>query len=65
MILKGILFAIGLLAIIILFFLKNAFSKPVYNKMHNVWQEDPIGKKFANGLLVSMLLIAFLLGLLF
>jgi hypothetical protein len=40
-------------------------SKPLYNKIHNVWEEDPEGKKYANITLVVMLLIAFFTGVMF
>jgi hypothetical protein len=62
MILKGLLFVAGLVMIIILFFLQNAFSKPVYNKMSNVWQDDEDGRQMAHLMIAAMILIAFLLG---
>jgi hypothetical protein len=61
---KAILFGMGLMTIIILFLLQNAFSKPVYNKMSNVWQDDSEGRQIAHMLIVGMIVIAFLLGLL-
>lgn len=61
----GLLFISGLLIIGVLFLINNAMSKPLYNKMHNVWEEDPEGKKYANMTLVLMLFIAFMMGLLF
>jgi hypothetical protein len=48
-----------------LFLVNNAMSKPLYNKIHNVWEEDPEGKKYANITLIVMLLIAFFMGLMF
>jgi hypothetical protein len=33
--------------------------------MHNVWEEDPEGKKYANITLIAMLFIAFFMGLMF
>jgi len=65
MILKGLLFIIGLAVIGVLFLINNAMSKPLYNKMHNVWEEDPEGKKYANITLIVMLFIAFFLGTMF
>jgi hypothetical protein len=65
MMLKGILFIIGLTTLGFLFLINNAMSKPLYNKMHNVWEEDPEGKKYANMTLVVMLFIAFFMGLMF
>jgi Na+(H+)/acetate symporter ActP len=65
MILKGIMFIFGVLVLGFLFLVNNAMSKPLYNKIHNVWEEDPEGKKYANITLVVMLLIAFFTGVMF
>jgi uncharacterized membrane protein SpoIIM required for sporulation len=65
MILKGILFITGIIVIGVLFLINNAMSKPLYNKMHNVWEEDPEGKKYANITLLVMLFIAFFIGTIF
>ncbi len=65
MILKGLLFIVGILVLGFLFLVNNAMSRPLYNKMHNVWEEDPEGKKYANITLVFMLLISFLLWIMF
>ena len=64
MMLKGILFICGLLGIGILFLLQNAFSKPIYNKMSNVWQDDQDGRQMAHIMVVAMIVIGFLLGIL-
>jgi hypothetical protein len=37
--------------------------KPIYNKMHNMWQDDPDGRQYAHFALIVMLLIAFMIGL--
>lgn len=65
MILKGILFIVGVMVLGFLFLVNNAMSKPLYNKIHNVWEEDPEGKKYANLTLTVMLFIAFFMGLMF
>ena len=65
MILKGILFIFGVIVLGFLFLVNNAMSKPLYNKIHNVWEEDPEGKKYANLTLTVMLFIAFFMGLMF
>jgi hypothetical protein len=62
---QGIAFMVGILAIGFLFLVQNAFSKPIYNKIHNVWDDDPEGRKIANLTTVAMLAIAFFLGLMF
>jgi len=61
----GIIFIIGILVIGFLFLVQNAMTKPIYNKMHNMWHDDPEGRKIANITLVVMLFIAFYLGTLF
>jgi hypothetical protein len=52
----------GILIIGFLFLIHNAMTKPIYNKISNVWEDDPQGRRFANITLVFMLLIAFYLG---
>jgi hypothetical protein len=47
----------------LMFIIQNAFSKPVYNKMSNVWEDDPVGRKFHNAIIISMVILAFLMGL--
>jgi len=53
---------IGIIIIGFSFLLHNALTKPIYNKMSNVYEDDPTGRQYANLLLVIMLLIAFYLG---
>lgn len=62
--LKGILFIAGIITIAVLFFLQNAFSKPIYNKMSNVWQDDQEGRQIAHFMIGAMIVIGFLLGIL-
>ena len=62
---QGIVFILSVLVIGFLFVVHNAMSRPLYNKMHNVWEEDPEGKKYANITLIVMLLIAFFTGVMF
>lgn len=62
---QGIVFILSVLVIGFLFVVHNAMSRPLYNKMHNVWEEDPEGKKYANITIVVMLLIAFFTGMMF
>ena len=61
----GIIFIVGILVIGFLFLVHNAMTKPIYNKMHNMWHDDPEGRKIANITLVVMLVISFYLGTLF
>jgi hypothetical protein len=61
----GIIFIIGVLVLGFLFLVHNAMTKPIYNKMHNMWHDDPEGRKVANITLLVMLFVAFYLGTLF
>ena len=63
MIVKGIIFIIGLSVLGILFLIHNAMNKPIYNKMSNVWEDDPEGRKYANISLIIMMIISFIIGL--
>jgi len=56
-----LIFGGSLLAL--MFLVQNAFSKPVYNKMSNVWEDDPVGRKFHNIIIISMVIVAFIMGL--
>jgi hypothetical protein len=62
---KVIVFFIGILIIGFLFLVHNAMSKPIYNKMSNVWEDDPQGRQYSNITIMTMLFIAFFLGLMF
>lgn len=61
---KIIAFISGLILIVFLFFLAKALNKPIYNKMHNVWHDDPYGRTIADLCSIISITIAFLLGLL-
>lgn len=62
MITKGIILSIGILLIVFLYLVHNAMIKPVYNKMHNVWEDDVEGRQYAQVTIFIMLSIAFILG---
>ena len=63
MITKTIVFLVAIIVIVFLYLVHNAMIKPVYNKMHNMWQDDPEGRQYAHLAMCAMLLIAFMLGL--
>ena len=65
MIIKLIAFIFGLIVLGFLFLVNNAMSKPIYNKMSNVWEDDPEGRKYANITIVAMMFISFFIGLMF
>lgn len=62
MVMKLITFCIGIIILMVLFVFQNAFSKPIYNKMSNVWEEDSYGRMVSKLLIVAMLIIAFIMG---
>lgn len=58
------IFILGLFIIILMFFLARVLNKPIYNKMHNVWHDDPYGRTMADTCIIIMILTAFLMGVL-
>jgi Na+/proline symporter len=53
-------FAIG--AIAIFWVIVNAMTRPVYNKMYNMYTEDEKGRAIANWTIAAIILVSFLLG---
>ena len=60
---KFIAFLVGFVILFILFTVQEAFSKPIYNKMSNVWEEDSYGRLIARVVILIMLIIAFIMGI--
>ena len=53
-------FAVGALAMF--WIIINAMTRPVYNKMYNMYLEDEKGRAIANWTIGAMILVSFLLG---
>jgi hypothetical protein len=53
----------GIIVLIVLFQLQDKLRKPVYSRMHNVWNEDKDSILMANAIVTVMLIMAFILGL--
>ena len=53
-------FAIG--AIAMFWIIVNAMTRPIYNKMYNMYVEDERGRAIANWTIGAMILVSFLLG---
>ena len=53
----------GIISLLVLFQLQDKLRKPTFNRMHNVWQEDKDSVLIANAITVTMLILAFILGL--
>jgi hypothetical protein len=47
-----------------MFFLARTLNKPIYNKMHNVWHDDPYGRTIADTCIIIAITTAFIIGLL-
>lgn len=58
------IFILGLFVIIFMFFLARTLNKPIYNKMHNVWQDDPYGRRIADTCIIIAITTAFIIGIL-
>ena len=59
---KIIVFLVGSLVLFVLFLMQEAFSKPIYNKMSNIWEEDSYGRLMAKLMILAMIIIAFIMG---
>jgi hypothetical protein len=53
-------FAIG--CIVMFWVIVNAMTRPVYNKMYNMYVEDEKGRAIANWTIAAIILVSFLLG---
>jgi hypothetical protein len=53
-------FAIG--AIAMFWIIVNAMTRPIYNKIYNMYVEDEKGRAIANWTIAAMVLVSFLLG---
>jgi hypothetical protein len=62
MVIKLATLCLGVIILTVLFIFQDAFSKPVYNKMSNVWEEDSYGRMVSKLIIVIMLIIAFIIG---
>ena len=52
----------GLTTLAIFWIIVNAMTRPIYNKMYNMYTDDEKGRAIANWTIGAMLLISFLLG---
>ena len=53
-------FAVGMIAIF--WIIINAMTRPVYNKMYNMYVEDEKGRAIANWTIAALILVSFLFG---
>lgn len=59
---KIIILVFGITTLGIFWIIINAMTRPVYNKMYNMYLEDEKGRAIANWTIGAMILISFLLG---
>ena len=53
-------FAVGCIAMF--WIIVNAMTRPIYNKMYNMYVEDDKGRAIANWTIAAIILVSFLLG---
>ena len=53
-------FAIGFIAMF--WIVINAMTRPIYNKIYNMYVEDEKGRAIANYTIAALILVSFLLG---
>lgn len=53
-------FAVGIIAVF--WIVINAMTRPVYNKMYNMYVEDEKGRAIANWTIGAIIIVSFLLG---
>lgn len=53
-------FAVGIIAVF--WIVVNAMTRPVYNKMYNMYVEDEKGRAIANWTIGAIIIVSFLLG---
>lgn len=53
----------AIIILVVLFQLQDKLRKPLYSRVHNVWNEDKDSVLMANAIIVTMLFIAFILGM--
>jgi HAMP domain-containing protein len=60
--LKALALIFGISTLLFFWIVINAMTRPVYNKMHNIYQEDEKGRVIANYTIGAMIIVSFLLG---
>lgn len=53
-------FAVGIIAVF--WIVVNAMTRPIYNKMYNMYVEDEKGRAIANWTIGAIIIVSFLLG---
>jgi HAMP domain-containing protein len=59
---KIIILIFGISILLFFWIVINAMTRPVYNKLHNMYHEDEKGRVIANWTIGAMIVVSFLLG---
>jgi hypothetical protein len=59
---KIIILIFGISILLFFWIVINAMTRPVYNKLHNMYHEDEKGRVIANWTIGAMIIVSFLLG---
>jgi hypothetical protein len=60
--LQPIILMFGLTALAFFWIVINAMTRPIYNKVHNMYHDDEKGRVIANYTIGAMIIVSFLLG---
>lgn len=60
--LKILLASFAIAAIVMFWIIINAMTRPIYNKIYNMYVEDEKGRAIANYTIAALILVSFLLG---
>jgi hypothetical protein len=59
---KIIILIFGISILLFFWIVINAMTRPVYNKLHNMYHDDEKGRAIANWTIGAMIIVSFLLG---
>jgi hypothetical protein len=60
--LKPIIFMLGISTLAFFWIVINAMTRPIYNKVYDMYHEDEKGRVIANWTIAAMIVVSFLLG---
>jgi hypothetical protein len=60
--LEPIIFMLGISSLAFFWIVINAMTRPIYNKVYDMYHEDEKGRIIANWTIGAMIIVSFLLG---
>jgi hypothetical protein len=60
--LEPIIFMLGVSSLAFFWIVINAMTRPIYNKVYDMYHEDEKGRVIANWTIGAMIIVSFLLG---